>query len=189
MQTAAALKHRSLITVAVALRTRLNLPFNWVYTPSSDLRVGRIQNYGRWSDQLSPEDWDGTYLGFEYFVQPNGELWSANDEAMKSVVEEDLRALGIDCSTVERITVGRSRYAYPIYDQARDRSVEQVRGYLTRHFPSLYPMGRNGMHHYDNQDHAMLSALQSVARYFGERVDPWQVNTDRHHHESGLLRR
>ena len=47
-------------------------------------------------------------------------------------------------------------------------------------------MGRNGMHHYDNQDHAMLSAIQSVARYFGENVDPWQVNTSLRYHESGL---
>ena len=45
------------------------------------------------------------------------------------------------------------------------------------------------MHHYDNQDHAMLSASKSVALYFGERVDPWQVNTERRYHEAGLLKR
>ena len=47
-------------------------------------------------------------------------------------------------------------------------------------------MGRNGMHRYDNQDHAMLSAMQSVAKYFGKDVDPWQVNADRGYHEAGL---
>jgi UDP-galactopyranose mutase len=45
------------------------------------------------------------------------------------------------------------------------------------------------MHRYDNQDHAMLSAMRSVDGYFGEDVDPWQVNTDRRYHETGLLKR
>ena len=64
----------------------------------------------------------------------------------------------------------------------------RIRSFLHRHYPSLHPIGRNGMHRYDNQDHAMLSAMQSVARYFGENVDLWQVNTDRRHHELGLLK-
>lgn len=189
VEMAAALKHRSLIVVAVALRTRLNLPFNWIYTPGSNVRVGRIQNYGRWSDQLTPEGWDGAFLGLEYFVKPDDQLCSATDADMKAIAERDLRALGIDATTIERIMVGRSEFAYPIYDRARERCVTQVNRYLNGHFPSLFPMGRNGMHHYDNQDHAMLSALQSVALYFGERVDPWQVNTDRFYQETGPLKR
>jgi hypothetical protein len=44
------------------------------------------------------------------------------------------------------------------------------------------------MHHYDNQDHAMLSAMQSVALYFGASVNPWRVNTESGYHESGLLK-
>jgi UDP-galactopyranose mutase len=35
----------------------------------------------------------------------------------------------------------------------------------------------------------MLSAMRSVDGYFGEDVDPWQVNTDRRYHETGLLKR
>ncbi|WP_123025952.1 NAD(P)/FAD-dependent oxidoreductase [Mycolicibacterium stellerae] len=186
---AAALRHRSLITVAVALRKHYDIPYNWVYTPGKGLQVGRIQNYGLWSTGLSPAGWDGTYLGFEYFVGQDGELWSADDERLKSVVEQDLRALGIDSSAVERVMVVRSRFAYPISDPASERGVARIRDFLRRTYPSLHPMGRNGMHRYDNQDHAMLSAMYSVARYFGEDADPWQVNTDRRYHEAGLLRR
>ena len=85
--------------------------------------------------------------------------------------------------------VVRSRHAYPVYDPTRDRSVALLRNFLRRNHPDLHPIGRNGMHRYDNQDHAMLSALRSVDRYFGEDVDPWQVNTDRRYHEVGLLRK
>jgi protoporphyrinogen oxidase len=185
---AAALKHRALITVAVALRKHYDIPYNWVYTPGKDLRVGRIQNYGLWSSALTPGDWNGTYLGFEYYIGPDGELSPSNDEDLNNIVQRDLRVLGMDDSTVERIMVVRSRFAYPISDPAGDRGVARIRNYLLRHYPSLHPIGRNGMHRYDNQDHAMLSSMHSVAQYFGENVDPWQVNTDRRHHESGLLR-
>lgn len=184
---AAELKHRGLITVAVALGRRYDLPFNWVYTPGDDVRVGRVQNYRRWSDELTPSGWDGTYLGFEYFVNAGSELWATGDEDLADMVERDLRALGLDPTTIERIMVVRSKFAYPIYDPVMDRSVARIRDYLRTHYPSLHPIGRNGMHRYDNQDHAMLSAMHSVKRYFGESVDPWRVNKDRRYHESGLL--
>jgi protoporphyrinogen oxidase len=141
-EMAAALKHRSLITVCVALRTQLDAPYNWVYTPGKELRVGRIQNYDQWSKELASANWRGTYLGFEYHSEPRGELYAAGDDQMKSIVLQDhLRTLGIDESEVERITVERLQFAYPIYDEVRDRSVAYVRDYLTSHYPSLHPMG------------------------------------------------
>ena len=150
---AADLKHRALITVAVALRKRYDIPYNWVYTPGRNFRVGRIQNYSRWSSQLSPDGWDGTFLGFEYFADPNSELWTASDDSLRRIVEDDLRALGLGDSPVEAVMTVRSQFAYPIYDPVRTRSVVRIRDFLRRHYPSLHPMGRNGMHHYDNQDH------------------------------------
>lgn len=185
---AAALKHRALITVGVALRGHPELPYNWVYTPTTEMRVGRIQNYTRWSAELSPADWRGTHLGLEYFTNADGDLWTADDEALARIVERDLHTLGVGDATVERMSVLRSQFAYPVYDPARETSVAVIRDYLRTDHPSLRPMGRNGMHHYDNQDHAMLSALGSVARYFGEDIDPWRVNTDLRYQEFGLLR-
>lgn len=186
---AATLKHRALITVAVALSGHHDIPYHWVYTPGANFRVGRIQNYRNWSPALAPDHWTGTYLGLEYFTLTDDDLWIAGTDSLGTIVEQDLRELGIDASEVEHVDIVRSLYAYPIYDPARDSSVARIRDYLRQTHPSLHPIGRNGMHRYDNQDHAMLSALQSVARYFGEDVDPWQVNTDRGYHESGLLQK
>lgn len=185
---AAQIKHRGLITVAVALSKRRDLPFNWVYTPGRNLRVGRIQNYRKWSDDLTPPGWDGTYLGFEYFIDAGSDLWTADDERLRQMLESDLRTLGFDPRTIEHAMVVRSQFAYPICDPAMDTSVARIRDYLHKRYPSLYPVGRNGMHRYDNQDHAMLSAMHSVERYFGASVDPWQVNRERRYHESGLLK-
>ena len=185
---AEALKHRALITVAVALRQRHDIPFNWVYTPGMNFAAGRIQNYLRWSPDLAPKDWEGTYLGFEYYIGPDGELWTASDERLTKMVEQDLHTLGLGGCDIERIMIVRSKFAYPVHDPGRDRNVARIRDYLQQYHPTIYPIGRNGMHHYDNQDHAMLSAVRSVARYFGESADPWQVNTARLYHETGLLR-
>ncbi|WP_193047134.1 FAD-dependent oxidoreductase [Mycolicibacterium baixiangningiae] len=185
---AAALKHRALITVGIAFREHLELPYNWVYTPSVEMRVGRIQNYTRWSAELSPAHWRGTHLGLEYFTNSDGDLWTAGDEAMARIVQQDLRTLGVGDVAVETMSFVRSQFAYPVYDPAREASVALIRDYLRIHHPSIRPMGRNGMHHYDNQDHAMLSAMGSVARYFGDDIDPWQVNKDLRYQEFGLLR-
>lgn len=185
---AATLRHRSVITVAVALKKHYDIPFNWVYTPGPEFRVGRIQNYGNWSKALAPEGFTGSHLGFEYFTLPHDDLWVAGDEGLGSIVENDLRALGVQDSELEHVMIVRSQHAYPIYDPGRERNVVRIRDFLRQNHPTLHPIGRNGMHRYDNQDHAMLSALHSVARYFGANTDPWQVNTDLGYHESGILR-
>jgi protoporphyrinogen oxidase len=186
--SAATLRHRCIITVAVGLQKHYDIPYNWVYTPGPEFRVGRIQNYGNWSPALAPEGFTGTHLGFEYFTLPHDDLWVAGDEGLGTIVERDLRTLGVEESALEHVMIVRSQYAYPIYDPGRQRNVIRIRDFLRQNHPTLHPIGRNGMHRYDNQDHAMLSALRSVAQYFGENADPWQVNTDLTYHESGLLR-
>lgn len=184
---AARLRHRGLITVAVALRERHDIPYHWVYTPNSAFRSGRIQNYSLWSPDLAPPGWPGSHLGFEYFVDGPTGTWGIDDEELVRIVRDDLRALGCGDCTVEHLMITRSQHAYPVHDSTRERNVQRIRNFLAAHYPSLHPIGRNGMHHYDNQDHAMLSALKSVDRYFGADVDPWQANTDEGYHESGLV--
>ncbi|RZV31252.1 MAG: FAD-dependent oxidoreductase, partial [Sphingomonadaceae bacterium] len=48
-------------------------------------------------------------------------------------------------------------------------------------------VGRNGMHRYNNQDHAMMTAMLTVENILaGERVyDIWCVNEDAEYHEAG----
>jgi hypothetical protein len=49
---------------------------------------------------------------------------------------------------------------------------------------NLQTIGRNGLHRYDNQDHAMMTGIWAVRNIlFGERLDLWQVNTEQEYHE------
>ena len=47
-------------------------------------------------------------------------------------------------------------------------------------------IGRNGLHKYNNQDHAMLTALLAVRNVVegGRRYDVWAVNTENEYHEA-----
>ena len=44
-------------------------------------------------------------------------------------------------------------------------------------------IGRNGLHKYNNQDHAMLTALLAVRNLLGEQLDVWAVNTENEYQE------
>ena len=48
-------------------------------------------------------------------------------------------------------------------------------------------VGRNGMHKYNNQDHAMMTAMLTAKNILaGKRVfDIWDVNEDAEYHEAG----
>jgi protoporphyrinogen oxidase len=62
-----------------------------------------------------------------------------------------------------------------------------IRQDLELSYPSLHLIGRNGMHKYNNQDHAMMTAMLTARNILaGERIhDIWQVNEDAEYHEAG----
>jgi tetrahydromethanopterin S-methyltransferase subunit G len=73
--------------------------------------------------------------------------------------------------------------AYPVYDAGYRDALDQVRGYVDG-LENLQTIGRNGLHRYDNQDHAMLTGLLAVRNLMDrERHDLWSVNTEGEYHE------
>ena len=61
---------------------------------------------------------------------------------------------------------------------------------LEEKHPTLHLVGRNGMHRYNNQDHAMMTAMLTVENILtpAKRVcphDTWCVNEDAEYHEAG----
>ena len=53
----------------------------------------------------------------------------------------------------------------------------KVRAYLDQ-FPNLYPVGRNGMHRYNNQDHSMLAAnaaVNSIINHGFGKSEIWNI--------------
>ena len=60
-----------------------------------------------------------------------------------------------------------------------------MRTYLDR-FNNLYPVGRNGMHRYNNQDHSMLAAngaVNSIISGGSGKSEIWGINEEDDYHE------
>ena len=92
-----------------------------------------------------------------------------------------------DESDIKDGCVVRQKKAYPVYDDAYKANVETVRAELAQSYPTLHLVGRNGMHKYNNQDHAMMTAMLTVQNIIaGEALfDVWNVNEDAEYHEAG----
>jgi len=72
--------------------------------------------------------------------------------------------------------------AYPIYDQHYQDHLKVIKEWVCQ-FANLQPVGRNGMHHYNNQDHSMMTAMLAVRNIQGANFDCWKVNTEAEYHE------
>ena len=83
---------------------------------------------------------------------------------------------------------GTSCYGNDLQNVETDKSMTNIRRDLEQAYPSLHLVGRNGMHKYNNQDHAMMTAMLTVENILaGERrYDPWCVNEDAEYTEAGV---
>ena len=80
--------------------------------------------------------------------------------------------------------VVRMPKAYPVYDEHYEGHVDTMRRWIAQSCPNVYPVGRNGMHRYNNQDHSMYTAMLSVENIFGADHDVWSVNVEEEYHEA-----
>ena len=147
------------------------------------MRVGRIQNFGSWSPYLVKDGY--TCLGLEYFVSRGDDLWESSDEDLVRLGMEELKRLEIARATPSAGFVVRVDRAYPVYDAEYADNVSAIREYLAAEWPEVHPVGRNGMHRYNNQDHSMLTAMFAVDNIvLGTDHDVWTVNVEEDYHES-----
>ena len=185
---AAALRYRDFITVALITRTdsAKDFPDNWIYIHDPGVKVGRIQNFLSWSPEMAPAGY--ACLGLEYFCFEGDGLWTSPDAELVALAKREIGKIGLIAPTdVVDAAVVRQPKAYPVYDDAYQSNVEAVRRELETKYPTLHLVGRNGMHKYNNQDHAMMTAMLSVENILAgsRKYDTWQVNEDAEYTESG----
>ena len=184
---ASRLKYRDFLTVALMIRSDDLFPDNWIYIHDSKVQVGRVQNFRSWSPEMVP-DADVACVGLEYFCFEGDGLWSMADDALVALATREMEILGlVSPDKVIGGAVVRQEKAYPVYDESYAANVEAMRRELEARHPSLHLVGRNGMHRYNNQDHAMMTAMLTVENILaGERrFDTWCVNEDAEYHEAG----
>ena len=185
-RAAAALRYRDFLVVCLIVDRADLFPDNWIYVHEPGVRVSRIQNFKNWSPDMVP-DAAKTSLGLEYFCTAGDDLWTASDVELVALARREVEAIGLaPAAAVLEGCVRRVPKAYPIYDRTYADHLGVVRAFVDG-FANLQTIGRNGLHRYDNQDHAMMTgmlAARNVAT--GASHDVWAVNTDAEYHERDL---
>jgi protoporphyrinogen oxidase len=185
LAAANSLKHRDFLSVALVVPKQDAFPDNWIYIHSPEVKVGRIQNFEAWSPEMVPEA-GFTCLGLEYFVNVGDELWNMEDSELIKSAGAELALLGlVDEKDIVKGYVVRMPKAYPVYDENYAGALTTIRAWLDKNHPNIHPVGRNGLHRYNNADHSMATAvLASETIATGEYYDVWNVNVDDEYHET-----
>jgi protoporphyrinogen oxidase len=187
IRAAESLKYRDFLTVMLILKDRQKFDDNWIYIHDPSVKVGRIQNFRSWSPEMVPDP-DKACYGLEYFCFENDGLWSSSDADLIELAKRELMKIGLaEEGDVLDGCVVRQKKAYPVYDDDYAKHVETIRLELEERFPNLHLVGRNGMHKYNNQDHAMMTAMLCTENILADTrlYDLWQVNGDAEYHEAG----
>jgi protoporphyrinogen oxidase len=183
---ARALRYRDFLTVALMANKPDLFSDNWVYIHDPSVKVGRVQNFSSWSPELVRPGM--SCLGLEYFCFEGDGLWNAPDAELVALAKREIEKIGlVTAADVVDACVVRQPKAYPVYDEGYRDNIAMIRRDLETSYPSLHLVGRNGMHKYNNQDHAMMTAMLTARNILaGERrYDVWDVNEDAEYHEAG----
>lgn len=184
VKAAKSLRYRDFVTVCLVVNRADVFADTWIYIHDPSVKVGRVQNYKNWSIAMVPDP-ALTSLGMEYFCFEGDGIWASTDYDLAQLAIKEAVQIGlIQASEVQDAFVVRMPKAYPIYDQEYHEHVKVIREWVCQ-FANLQPMGRNGMHHYNNQDHSMMTAMLAARNVLGGHYDCWQVNTEAEYHEAG----
>jgi protoporphyrinogen oxidase len=183
---AESLRYRDFLTVVLIVRDKDAFNDNWIYIHDPSVLVGRIQNFKAWSPEMVPDPTMACY-GLEYFCFEGDGLWNSSDAELIERGKREIAQIGLaHAADVVDGCVVRQPKAYPVYDDAYARHVDTVRQEIESRYPGLHLVGRNGMHKYNNQDHAMMTALLCARNILAGQTlfNVWNVNQDAEYHES-----
>lgn len=188
LQAANQLSYRDFLTVCLIINKAALFPDNWIYVHDPNVQVGRIQNYKNWSAEMVP-DVATTSLGLEYFCNEGDTIWNMPDADLVALGTQEIAKIGL--ASPEDVVDGavfRVEKSYPVYDAEYADSLEVIKNYLAT-LENLQTIGRNGLHRYNNQDHAMLTGMLAVRNLlFGEQNNLWLVNAEQEYHEELYLK-
>lgn len=192
------LPYRDFITVGILAKkielknnTKINtlndiIPDCWIYVQEKNVKVGRIQIFNNWSPYLIKDVDNTIFIGLEYFVEENDELWTMSEEDFTEYAIKEIQSIGIiKKENILDSHVEKMRKAYPAYFDSYSY-IQEVKEYLNK-IENLYCIGRNGQHKYNNMDHSMLTAIECVNNIRENKKDKsniWRINTEKEYHET-----
>ena len=185
------LPYRDFMTVGVLvnklkIKDETMVPDCWIYVQEPDVKMGRIQIFNNWSPYLVAKPENTVWMGLEYFVTENDKYWKMSDKDFSEMATTELEKMQIiDKKDVLDTHVERVKKAYPAYFDTYSE-IDKLTTYLNK-YENLYCIGRNGQHRYNNMDHSMLTAMETVKNIennITNKDNIWNVNTEKEYHET-----
>ena len=183
LEAAGQLSYRDFLTVCLIIKQEKLFDDNWIYVHDPNVNVGRIQNFKNWSPDMVP-DKAMSSLGLEYFCNQGDELWSMANADLVELGKREIEKIGL-ARAVDVVdgSVYRVENSYPVYDSTYRQHLDVIRSYIEC-FENFQTVGRNGLHRYNNQDHAMLTGIHAVRNsLLGESTNLWNINAEQEYHE------
>ena len=147
--------------------------------------MGRIQIFNNWSPYLVTNPENTVWIGLEYFVSENDQFWNMEDNEFSQMAVGELEKMGIvEKNEVLDTHVERVKKAYPAYFDTYSE-IDKLIEFLNK-YNNLYCIGRNGQHRYNNMDHSMITAMETVKNIENNIISKdniWNVNTEKEYHE------
>lgn len=191
------LPYRDFITVGLLLdklkiknKTKMKtvnniVPDCWIYIQDNSVKLGRLQIFNNWSPYMVDDLEKHIFVGLEYFCNEGDSMWNMKEEDfIKFAIDELVKIKIIDKEDVLDSVELKIKKAYPAYFDSY-AEFPKVKDYLNS-IDNLYCIGRNGQHRYNNMDHSMLTAIETV-NVIKNGLDKsiiWNVNADKEYHES-----
>lgn len=161
------------------------VPDCWVYVQEPDVKMLRFQIFNNWSPYMVEKPEETVWIGLEYTCLENDNYWRMTDSEFINFAIDELVKIGIiDKSDVIDSHREKVKKAYPAYFDTYSK-IDDLIKYLNQ-FENLYCIGRNGQHRYNNMDHSMLTAIETVYNIQNNvksRENIWNVNTEKTYHE------
>lgn len=181
------LKYRSTILVYLNIDSINLFPYQWVYTHSSNILLGRITNFRNWVKELYEKE-KTTILCLEYWCFEDDSFWNKSDKEISDIAKKDIISTKLlKEAKIVNSKVYRIDKAYPVYKKGYKKYLKAVEEYM-RGIENLILIGRNGTFKYNNQDHALLMGILASENITdGKNHDLWAVNTGQEYHEAGKV--
>ncbi len=162
LETAAKLRFRDLVVVAIMVDRAHLTDQTWIYIPEQKIPFGRIHEPTNWSPAMAPPG--RSLLVMEYFSFKDDPVWNMQNDRLADLTVDNLALLGfINRHEVVDSMVVRVRNAYPLFEVGYRKNAESLHDYRRR-FPNLHVTGRSGMFRYYNMDVAIRSGMETAEK-------------------------
>ena len=161
------------------------VPDCWIYVQDAKVKLLRLQIFNNWSPYLLKNPKKEVWIGAEYTCKEGDNLWKMSSKEFSEFAFNELEMIGLlDKKNIKDYHVEKIRKAYPSYFDTY-YEIDKVIKFLNK-FDNLYCIGRNGQHRYNNMDHSMMTAFETVNNILNNiknKDNIWKVNTEKEYHE------